>query len=78
MPIRCGNDIKQLCSVRMYVLENLDYLPWICVRVIVHLLVSTRSDIHYGSRVFMDCKFRNEWLKDAKFKSWVASDRICA
>ena len=22
-----------------------------------------------------DCKFRNEWLKEDKFKSWVASDR---
>ena len=22
-----------------------------------------------------DCKFRNEWLKEENFKSWVASDR---
>ena len=26
-------------------------------------------------RLHGDCMFRNEWLKDDKFKTWVANDR---
>ena len=27
------------------------------------------------SRGYRDCMFRSEWIKDAKSKRWVASDR---